>query len=83
MVSRLQRKHSATFRDACRAAGVNKSAHRLRKLAATRAAENGATTSELNALFGWTGTKMANHYTLGADRKRLARQVAAEQYRYK
>jgi len=48
------------FRDACRAAGISKSAHGLRKLAATRAAENAATTSELNALFGWTGTKMAN-----------------------
>jgi integrase len=66
------------FRDACRAAGIKKSAHGLRKLAATRAAENAATASELNALFGWTGTKMANHYTQGADRKRLARQAAGK-----
>jgi integrase len=40
------------FRDACRAAGVNKSAHGLRKIAATTAAENGATVVELEALFG-------------------------------
>jgi len=66
------------FRDACRAAGIKKSAHGLRKLAATRAAENLATTSELNALFGWTGTKMAHHYTQGADRKRLAKQAASK-----
>ena len=31
------------FSDACRAAGVNKSAHGLRKIGATRAANNGAT----------------------------------------
>jgi integrase len=67
-----------SFRDACRAAGINKSAHGLRKLAAIRAAENTATASELNALFGWTGTKMAHHYTQGADRKRLARQAAGK-----
>ena len=66
------------FRDACRMAGIKKSAHGLRKLAATRAADNLATTSELNALFGWTGTKMAHHYTQGADRKRLAKQAAGK-----
>jgi integrase len=63
-----------TFKDACRAAGVNKSAHGLRKLAATRAAENGATVHELNAMFGWTGTKMAMRYTENANRKRAARE---------
>jgi integrase len=47
------------FRDACRAAGVNKSAHGLRKLAATTAAENGANESVMNALFSWTGSAMA------------------------
>ena len=64
------------FRDACRAAGIRKSAHGLRKLAATRAAMNGATTSQLNALFGWTGARMAAHYTREADRERLAREAA-------
>jgi integrase len=60
------------FRDACRAAGVDKSAHGLRKLAATIAAENGATVAELEALFGWSGGTMASLYTRSADRRRLA-----------
>jgi integrase len=64
------------FRKACRAAGVHKSAHGCRKVAATRAAENGATTSQLNAVFGWKGVRMASLYTQEADRKRLAREAA-------
>ena len=63
-----------TFRDACRAAGIKKSAHGLRKLAATRAADAGATIWQLNAMFGWTGTKMASHYTQAFERKRAARE---------
>jgi integrase len=60
------------FAEACRKAGINKSAHGLRKLAATTMANNGATVSELNAVFGWTGAKMASRYTETADRERLA-----------
>ena len=60
------------FSDACRKAGVNKSAHGLRKIGATRAANNGATVAQLNAIFGWTGSKMASLYTQNADRRRLA-----------
>jgi integrase len=61
------------FKDACRAAGLfNRSAHGCRKIAATRAAEEGATVPELNAIFGWKGTSMASLYTEAADRKRLA-----------
>jgi integrase len=60
------------FRQACRAAGVSGSAHGLRKVAATRAANNGATVAELEAIFGWTGGRMASHYTRTADRRRLA-----------
>ena len=60
------------FKDACRAAGVNKSAHGCRKIAATRAAENGASVAQLNAIFGWKGTAMASLYTEAAERKRLA-----------
>ena len=64
------------FKEACVAAGISdKSAHGLRKIGATRAAENGATVAELNAIFGWTGTAMASLYTQAADRKRLARQA--------
>ena len=62
------------FKEACVNAGIpNKSAHGCRKIGATRAAENGATVAELNAIFGWTGTAMASLYTEAADRKRLAR----------
>jgi integrase len=61
------------FSEACRAAGINKSAHGLRKIGATRAANNGATVAQLNAIFGWTGSEMASLYTQNADRARLAR----------
>lgn len=61
------------FRAACKAAGVvGKSAHGLRKAAATRAANNGATVAELEAVFGWSGGQMAALYTRSADRKKLA-----------
>jgi integrase len=67
------------FSAACRKAGlVNKSAHGLRKIAATRAAENGATVSELEALFGWRGGGMASLYTREADRARLAKGAATK-----
>lgn len=64
------------FREACKAADVPGSAHGLRKLGATRCAYAGATIHELNAIFGWSGTKMAMHYTQNAERKRLAEQAA-------
>lgn len=60
------------FRKACNAAGVPGSAHGVRKIAATRAADAGTTEAELNAIFGWTDPKMAAHYTRTANRKRLA-----------
>lgn len=63
------------FREACVAAGVTKSAHGLRKLAATRAAEAGASERELEALFGWRGGAMASLYTRSADRSKLARKA--------
>jgi integrase len=62
------------FRKACRAAGLQKrSAHGLRKAAATRAANAGATVAELEAIFGWSGGTMAALYTRAADRRRLAK----------
>jgi integrase len=64
------------FRAACNAAGVRKSAHGLRKIAAGRAADAGATTKELEAWFGWNGGAMAELYTKQADRKRLAASAA-------
>jgi len=60
------------FRDACRAAGVLGSAHGVRKIAATRAANAGATVAQLEAIFGWSGGRMASHYTRSADRQKLA-----------
>jgi integrase len=62
------------FRAACQEAAVPGSAHGVRKLAATRMANNGATEAQLMAVFGWTDPKMAAHYTRTADRKRLAAQ---------
>lgn len=61
------------FREACNAAGVTKSAHGLRKLAATRLAEAGATVAQLEAWFGWRGGGMASLYTRKADRVKLAK----------
>jgi integrase len=61
------------FRKACEAAGLShRSAHGLRKAAATRAADNGATEAQLEAIFGWTGGRMAAHYTRAANRKCLS-----------
>jgi integrase len=60
------------FKAACKAAGVPGSAHGVRKIAATRAANAGATVAQLEAIFGWTGGTMASLYTRKADRKRLA-----------
>jgi hypothetical protein len=64
------------FREACRAAGCPGSAHGLRKAGATRAAERGASERQLQAIFGWSTGKMAQHYTRTADRVRLARDAA-------
>jgi integrase len=62
------------FSEAARAAGVKKSAHGVRKIGATRAAENGATEAELDALFGWErGSGMSKIYTASAERARLAK----------
>jgi integrase len=61
------------FRDRCREAGLyNCSPHGLRKAGAALAAENGATSSELMAVFGWKTLAQAERYTRAAERKRLA-----------
>jgi integrase len=66
---------SNDFADACHAAGVPGSAHGVRKIAATRAANAGATVAQLEAIFGWSGGGMASLYTRAADRRRLAVQA--------
>lgn len=59
------------FRDWCDEAGVKKSAHGLRKLSATLAAEGGAAAHELMSQYGWAKISQAEIYTKGADRARL------------
>lgn len=64
------------FGEACRSAGLrNRSAHGVRKIGATRAANNGATVAQLEAIFGWRGGGMASLYTRQADRARLAKEA--------
>jgi integrase len=63
------------FREACREAGVPGSAHGVRKIAATTAANNGATVTQLKALFGWKSDTMPALYTQSADRERLGREA--------
>jgi integrase len=67
------------LKKACDAAGVvGKSAHGIRKAAATRCADNGATEQQLNAIFGWEpGSGMAALYTKTADRKRASMRAMA------
>ena len=61
------------FRDWCNQAGLHHcTAHGLRKAGATMAANNGATSRQLMAIFGWDSIRMAEHYTRGADQERLA-----------
>ena len=60
-------------RDACRSAKVEKSAHGVRRIGATRGANAGATVAEPEAVFGWQGGAMASLYTRAADRRRLAK----------
>jgi len=61
------------FRDRCNDAGLPQcTAHGLKKAGATIAAENGATTRQLMAMFDWSTISQAEVYTRSADQKRLA-----------
>lgn len=61
------------FRDWCDEAGLPQcTAHGLKKIGATLAAEAGATASQLMAVFDWTTLSQAKVYTDAADRKRMA-----------
>jgi integrase len=65
------------FREACDKAGVPGSAHGLRKAGAARAAENGATEADLNAIFGWReGSRESATYVRKANRKKIAARSA-------
>lgn len=59
------------FRDWCTAAGLpHCSAHGLRKAAAAELAENGASATELMAIFGWSKMETAETYVKAANKKR-------------
>jgi integrase len=59
----------------CREAGLpDLNSHGVRKAAATRAADRGASAHALMAMFGWLDIKQAELYTRAAERKRLARE---------
>jgi integrase len=59
------------FRDQCNAAGLPQcSAHGLRKAAACRCADAGATLSDLMKLFDWSSSAVAAKYIQKADKKR-------------
>jgi hypothetical protein len=61
------------FRDRCHDAKLPQcTAHGLKKAAATIAAENGATTRQMMAIFDWDSPDMAELYTRAAEQKRLA-----------
>lgn len=61
------------FRSWCDRAGLPQcSAHGLRKAAAAIAAENGATSQQLMAIFGWLTLVEAERYTRAAERRRMA-----------
>jgi integrase len=67
------------FRRRCNEAALRGlSAHGLRKAAATRLANHGATAHELMAWFGWSTLREAERYTRAADREKLAHRAAAK-----
>ncbi len=60
------------MRQWCDEAGLPEcSSHGLRKASATLLAEAGATEHQLMAIFGWSDSKMAQHYTKTAHSKRV------------
>jgi hypothetical protein len=61
------------FRDRCDEADLHAcTAHGLRRAGATFAAENGATVSQLMAIFGWATAKQAVHYVEEANQPKIA-----------
>lgn len=67
------------FHEACKAAGVQFSAHGLRKAAAARLVDMGLTEAELEQIMGWApGSGMARIYTRRRDAEVLAERVAGK-----
>lgn len=69
------------FGDRCKAAGVPGRAHGLRKAAARRLSDAGATQQEIKAWGGWTNDAEVARYEEGAERARLANQSASKMAR--
>ena len=69
-----QKAISAWFSERCRMAGLPPkcTAHGVRKALARILAEEGASSSELKATFGWTTSKLADLYTEAASRADLS-----------
>jgi integrase len=66
------------MREWCDDAGLPQcSAHGLRKAAARRAAELGASNQELKAVGGWTTDQQVSVYTEAASRKKMAKSAMA------
>ena len=66
------------FRDASRDAGIaHRSAHGLRKSAATRLADAGCSESQIKAVTGQQTSKGVERYTKARDQKRLAQDAFA------
>ena len=65
------------FAERCKAAGVPGRAHGLRKAAARRLSDAGATQQEIKAWGGWSNDAEVALYVAGADRARLADQSAS------
>ena len=66
------------FHDASRDAGIaDRSAHGLRKSAATRLADAGYSESQIKAVTGHQTSKEVEHYTKARDQKRLAQDASA------
>jgi len=80
LVTERGRPHTANgfgnwFRDRCDEAGLHHcSAHGLRKAGATLAANGGASSQQLMAIFGWKTLKEAELYTQRANRRKLAKE---------
>ena len=63
------------FREACNQAKVTGSAHGLRKLSATMAAESGASELQLQSFYGWKNATQSQTYTRKANAEKLSIQL--------
>ena len=67
------------FKAACVAAGVEGTAHGIRKIAAIRCVKNGATEADLNAMFGWAdGSSESATYIRNNNREQQALAASAK-----